>query len=387
MNKVTQQVIDELTRQDDGIKLTIYMPTQRISTPPTIQEDKIRYKNLIRKGHDQWCEKGDEQQAADIFAKLEAKLTDESFWEGTTEGLAVFVDENSLQWYHLPMECEERVCVTEKFEVTPLHIVMNYDQPYYVLALALHGARLYKGDAYELSPLSIDFPTSPEDALNIDEMFNNSNTQRGYEGPASSGYAISTHGSGDSNRAGEAERLQYFRIIDDIILKAKEVDVHSPILIAAAEDEISDYKNVSKLPNLVKGSVHGNHLATELHQLHALTWKVIHDEIVMDRQNRLIERFNEQKGIHKASSDLADIKEATGLGKVDTLFICAVDQTNDSVRESADMQAPLIRFDEKYDTNDIPSIVKAVMAQGGKIVGLEAGKFNVPSMVGAVYRF
>lgn len=387
MNKVTQDNIDALTERRGGVKLTIYMPTHKISTPATIQEDQTRYKNLVRKGHDEWRAHTDEDAVASVIDALESKYDDEAFWRATSRGLAVFADEQGVEFYHLPIECEERVCVGESFDVTPLHLVQSYDQSYYVLALAMHNSKLFKGDAYGLEPVEMDFPASPEAALGIDEMFINSNTQRGYEGPAGSNYQISPHGSGDSSEAGREERLQYLRIIDGMVTDSRKIDTSLPLVVAATDSEAGDYKAHSKSTSLVDIYIPGNYTKAELHELHDLSWKVIHEEVVDKKIARIIERFNEQKGIQKASSDPDDIREAVKAGRVDTLLLRMVDETNDSVSDAVGAHLPLIRFDEAYEQENLQSLAESVIQHGGTVTGVDPEVFTVPSKVGALYRY
>lgn len=387
MNKVTKSSIEMLAQRDNGQCLTIYMPTHKISTPPTIQEDKIRYKNLIRDGAEKWREVADNDSIKASLAYLESLQDDEQFWQATVRGLAIFADKAGVEVYHLPIECEERVCVDDSFDLTPMYIVENLDTEFYVLALAMHNSKLYKGDAYGLEKVEIDFPSSPEDALNIDEMYANSNTQRGFEGAANSNYALSMHGAGDSSEAGREERLQYFRIIDAMVTDPKRVDTSLPMIIAATDSEAGDYKVHSKSHQVLEAFLPGNHTETELHELHDQAWRIIHEEVIDKKIHTTIERFDELKGVHRASSDLDEIREAVKNGKVDTLLLRMMPTTNDSVSETKVTNAPLIRFDEQYEKNRLQDIIEDTVAHGGKIVGVEPETFDIPALAGAVYRY
>lgn len=387
MNKITQSIIDRLTERSGETRLTIYMPTHRISTPATMQEDQTRYKNLVRKGFDEWREHTDNSEIQQTFELLESKYADESFWDETTRGLAIFADKNGAEFYHLPVECEEHVCVGSSYDLTPIHIAKNYDQQFYVLALAMHNSKLFKGDAYGLESVEIDFPKSPEDALNIDEMFNNSNTQRGYEGAANSNYSISMHGVGDSSEAGREERLQYFRIIDAMLSDPKYVDTSVPILVAATDSEAGDYKAHSRNSHVMESFIPGNYTRSELHALHEHAWPIVHEEFIDKKVDSLVEKFNEQKGINKASSDVDDIREAVEAGRVDSLLVCMLPTTNDTVSDASGVRAPLIRFSAAENISRMQDLIERVVAQGGKVIGVDPEKFTIPSHVGALYRY
>jgi release factor family 3 len=387
MNKINQSVIETLAAEQKGAVLSIYLPTHHISTPATVKEDQTRLKNLIRQGFGEWQEKVGEEEIKGIREQLDSMVDDESFWTDMTQGIALFVNIDTISIYHLPIECQEYIYVGNEFDITPLRICVEVGQPHYVFALAKHDPKLFYGDSYGLEPVAIDFPSSPEDALNIDEMFSDSNTVRGVSTQGGGNDKLSSHGQGDSNHAGQEERLKYFRILDNMIMKAKSIDATLPIVIAATDSEASDFKNLSNLPNLIQEFVAGNHTTTPLRELHQLTWKIIKNEVIDKKRHLLLEQFNELKGVQKASSDPDEIMAATRTGRVDTLLVGIVPTTNDSISDTNDTNAPLIRLDDTYKNLSIRQLINSVVAQGGTIIGIDPDELATPSLVGAIYRY
>lgn len=390
MNKVTQSVIDSLTTKKAGTVLSLYMPTHKISTPDTAKEDRVRYRNILGKGFEEWQEKLGADAVditSDIRKQLEAKIEDADFWSETCKGLAIFIQPDGFEVLHLPIECDEYTYVGEGFDLAPLYIVMSMEQPYYVLALAKHNPKLFYGDMYTLEPVEMDFPTSPEDALNIDEMFSGSDTVRGVPTGHGGNDMFSTHGQGDTNHAGQEEHFSYLRILDNKILKNDEIDRDIPLLIASTGSEASDFRHISNHPRLLQCNVQGNHEDTPLHELHDLSWSKITEEIVDKRTAALLERFNEDKGRQKASSDISEVIDATANGKVDTLLLGIVEKTNDSVSDTGEHAAPLIRLQKEYQLNRMCELTQQVIAQGGTIVGVDPELLGTPTMIGACYRY
>lgn len=387
MNKVNQSVIETLDKARGETVLTVYAPTHKISTPPNIQEDQTRLKNLMRAGFEQWQAKTNSKQPAIARQQLEKLLLDENFWNETTETLAIFASKDGVSIYHLPIECQEYVCVDTTYDITPLRMVMALNQPYYLFALAMHDSKLFRGDMYGLKPVSIDFPASPEDALNIDEMFSGSNTIRGISTQGGGNDKLSTHGQGDSNHAGQEERLKYFRILDDMIMRAKDIDARRPVVIAATDSEASDYKNISKLPYLIETHVQGNHTMTPQVELHDLAWKIVESEVTDKKITTLIERFNELKGTQKASHDMTEIMDAAKIGRVETLLAGGLPVTNDSVNDTTNANAPIIRLEDLYSQTGIKQLIDDVIAQGGSVVGVDPDRLGAPILAGALYRY
>jgi hypothetical protein len=322
-----------------------------------------------------------------IFEQMEGKLEALDFWQQTSEGLAVFASSEIFETYHLPVECEERVCVADSFDVTPLLIVATYDQPYYLLDLAMHNTKLFKGDMYGLEPVAISFPTSPEDALNIDEMFSGSNTIRNQNSPSGNGAAAASHGQGDSNGAGREERLYYFRMIDNAIAAAKDIDSSLPVLIAGTDSEVGDYRNISKLPALIRSYIQGNHTNTTLPELNALAWPIVQSEVIGKRTTDMIEQLKEKEGIQKSSYDYKDVSEAASMGRVQTLLVGITRKTTDTVSDAVNHAVPILSFAKQQDYDSIAELVKKVLAQGGTILGVGNELLPAKVPVAAIYRY
>ena len=384
MNKITRSSIETLSTHQSGTAASIYLPTHRHPSPPHIQEDQTRFKNLLRDAREKWLKTDSDTSQ---FVELEKRIDDQDFWHQTTEGMAIFISSDQLFIYHLPIECDEHVCVGTSFDLTPLYALASYDQSYYLLNLAMHNTTLLKGDMYGLEPVAIDFPTSMEDALNIDEMFANSNTIRGVEGGAIGNGAGAPHGMGDSSEAGREERLQYFRIIDHKIADSSLVDTKLPILVAGTDNEAGDYRNLTKLPHVIHPYIQGNHSMTASQDLHALAWPIIQEEVIEKNVATAIEQCNELKGVQKASHDLHDITEAAKMGRVDTLLISLIRKTNDSVSDAIKSSVPILTFAKDSDDNALAKLAHTVFAQGGKILGAQTEMRPSRVKVAAIYRY
>lgn len=387
MNKVTRSSIATLARPQSGKVISIYLPTHRHSTPIHIQEDQTRYKNLVRKARETWQSESTDMTMLSVFDKLESKMEQFEFWQQTSEGMAVFASSEMIEVYHLPVECEERVCVADAFDITPLLITTADDQPFYLLDLAMHNTKLFKGDMYGLEPVAIDFPASPEAALNIDEMFSNSNTVRSQNGPSGASNAIAPHGQGDSNAAGREERLQYFRIIDNMIANDTAIDHSFPVLVAGTDSEAGDYRNMSKLPTLIRTYIQGNHTNSTLQDLWTLAWPIVQTEVVQKRANEAISQLNEKAGLQKSSCDYKDMTEAANMGRIKTLLVGITRRTTDTVSDAVHTAVPILTFAKQHEYENVTELVRKVLAQGGSILGVGNEMLPAKVPVAAIYRY
>lgn len=387
MNKVTRSAVEILANRPKGPALSIYLPTHRQPTPPHLQEDQTRLKNLLRQGIDAWQTHTGAPMANEMQKSLDSLLISTPFWQETTEGLALFISADGIQTYHLPIETEPHVNMGDEFDITPLLIVLEYDQPYYLLRISMHDPSLLRGDAYGLEPMAINFPSSLEEALNIDEMFANSNTIRTNGGPAGASNTTSPHGAGDSNDAGREERLQYFRIIDHTIASSPDYDSTQPLLIAGTDSEAGDYCKISRLSGVVTAHIQGNHSATPLRQLHEQAWPIVCQHVVDERTKRAVKKFQEATGNFKSSDDSQSIADAAGQGRVDTLFVRMIRKTTDSVSDAVRGAVPIITFSSDSEQAYLRDLIQKVFTQGGRILGLDSDLMPAKVPVAAIYRY
>ena len=388
MNKVNRESIKQLIESEDNATVSLYLPTHRFPTSEHITEDKIRFKNLIRSAKEALSEKGiDDAIVAQIIGELENGIYEnDAFWQNTTDGLAVFCSPAGLRYFHLPMECEEKVSVGDRFDVAPLLALDSYDTYYYLLALAMHRPSLFKGDMYGLELVDIELPKSPEEALGIDEMHSNSKTVRAGGGYGPGNPPSGSHGQGDSRQAGQEERLKYFRIIEDKILSSTVVEPHVPLLLAGTEDEVSGYRESSKNKLLLKSHLSGNYTESAPHEIHASSWPLIVDELNNKERAQEVDKVNNLLGTGRASTNLEEITSAAEEGRVDTLLIAMFAMTRDTVKDSSELVRKLV-FPENYESGRLASCARKVFDQGGKIVALYKDDMPAGAFEAATYRY
>lgn len=388
LKTITRELLQPFIDFTDSTVATIYMPANKIPTPDTVKEDMIRFKNLLKQAQAQLEEAGvATDKIKHMMAHAEEKVNDQDFWRHSGNGLVIFMSDKESAFLELPFESEEHVCIGSKFDVAPALAACSFDQKYMVLALAVHNPKLYMGDMNGLTEVQgIDLPKSPEDALNIDEMFINSNTVRGVATSGGGNGRYASHGQGDSHEAGNEERLSYFRIIDNMMMHSKMVNNNLPLILTGIDSEVAEFKSISNYPNILDAFLHGNHVATKSQQLHELVWPLVSGEILTMKRNELMNRYHELMGAEKSSSDLKVIEEAASMGRVDTLLIGIITSTRDSITDTPLKIMKMIHPDSMHATKLHDVIVK-VLAQGGSIIGFDKAMLPSKSQTAALFRY
>lgn len=386
MNKVSGESIKQLLEHEDSVTVSIYFPTHRFPTSDHISEDKIRFKNLIRAAKEMLVQQGSEDGIVEqIAGLLEKDIYDsEEFWQATTEGAAVFCSPAEVRFLHLPMECDEFVSVGDRYDIAPLLVAGSCDMPYYLLALAVHNPVLYKGDMYGIERVNIDLPKSPEEALGIDELFSNSQTARA-GGYRAGNPGVKSHGQGDSKQAGQEEQLKFFRIIDEEIQGLRNGHEKMSFLLAGTDDDVSGYREVSKLKGILEPTLRGNYTETAPHEIHDRAWPLVKEAICDKVLATEIEKLESLLGTGKASTEQGVISVAASEGRVATLLLGMLDVTRDTVNDS-EAPAVKLRLSDEY-SEDIRTTCRTAFDQGGKVMGVLKDSMPEKAIEAAIFRY
>lgn len=388
MQKVTKETIQNLSHPQDNMVLSMYMSTRRHASPADLQENQTRFKNMIRRARDLVDETESSHHIKSSLSVLEERLDAREVWGETLQSLALFVSEGDVQLFHLPIECEESIYFSTSYNIAPLLVFASYSQPFYVLALAQHEPKLFKGDAYSLEPTSIVLPKSQNAALNIDEEHPGGHTKRSHQGgPDGASNTTTPHGEGDDDRINSEDKRKFFRIIDDTISRHAEFDKTLPVLVAATDNEAGDYLAHTKLPTVLTAFLKGNYTTTPLAEIHEHAWRIVHDHIVEANDASIVERFHELQGAKKSSYAFAEIRQAAKEGRVDTLLVNMLDSTHDSINGVTAERSPIVRTSTNIDTNDLMELIDTVYRRGGHPVALNTASMPHGAPVAALYRY
>lgn len=386
MNYITTEELKELAARQDRTSVSIYMPTHRVSSPPHMQEDITRYKNLIHKAEELLNEKGashDDQQT--IMTKLQDLVSNQNFWMHQKDGLAVLVDSEELRTYHIATDIDEYVAVDERFHLAPLMVQMEENQSYLVLALAVHEPRLFEADLSTFKESEVELPTDPETALNIDEMHINQIQSRSpaVRQPNTGKAPALFHGHGGSPRDVQSdERLRFFKMIDEAI--RKNYDDSRPLLLISTDDQIVEYKSVAEYGSIVDKHIDGNRTHDRLDELHRMTWNFIDENVIQAKRGKLISQYEELVAQNRSITSTSEIQSLATEGRIDTLMLGMIITTTDTVKDQV-KSVPRVVFPEEYDI--IEACARDVYSQSGHIVGFSREHMPEQAPMAAILRY
>jgi hypothetical protein len=169
MDILTRNDLRALIERPERLSISIYMPAERMGKQ--VEQNPIRFKNLLGKTEERLAERG--VRASEAQALLEPAKTllrDSLFWQRQSDGLALFVSQDMLRYYRLPLDFEELAVVGDRFHVKPLLPLLSGDGRFYILALSQNTLRLLQGTRYSVSEIELeDVPTSLQHFLQWDD--------------------------------------------------------------------------------------------------------------------------------------------------------------------------------------------------------------------------
>src|SRR4051794_39435013 len=145
--------LSDVLRAAESPSVSIYLPTHR--TYPDVQQDRIRFKNLVRAVEDGLAKSHPGRDIRAVTDKLHHLQDDSDFWATGQNGLAVLASPSRFDVFKLPRTVPERAEVGETFHVKPLLRHVQSADRFHVLCVSRERVALFEGDRYELHPIEV----------------------------------------------------------------------------------------------------------------------------------------------------------------------------------------------------------------------------------------
>ncbi|MBX7165720.1 MAG: hypothetical protein K1X74_05170 [Pirellulales bacterium] len=257
MDTFTLTDVRRLTFSGPPPVVSLFMPTHRVGEQ--MQQDPIRLKNLLTRAESLLEEHGVRPvEARELLEPATDLQADAGFWKDQADGLAMYVfGDGTLRYLQVPMPLEAAVCVGRTPCVRPLLAAVSSQRAYYVVAVSLNQARLFRGSREGLSELPrAPLPEGMSDALHYDEpqgMLGAHTGQTALRGKESAVF----HGQGGAVDARKDDILAYFRLIDRALRKVLHNE-HAPLIFAGVDSLLPLYRRANTYPHLLDAGIAGN---------------------------------------------------------------------------------------------------------------------------------
>ena len=265
-----------------------------------------------------------QKQFKDITDRL---IEDASFWESQTEGLLILASQDQFRLFHLPIDTSEYVAVAENVFLAPLFGLVSDWRDFYVLCVAQHTPKLYKGNFFGLEPVKVDLPGSIEEGLRIDEM-----RQKGEQQRSKRANRDGFNGRGGERNSQDIERLRFWRLIDKQI--GHKVTTKFPLILAGIESEVAEFRQLSKYPKLLSMHIDGSFSEADVNDLLEPAKAIYKEEVIEPEHYAQAERFRLLHAKDQTATEIETVARAAAEGKIETVLLPAYRRTADTIRDN-----------------------------------------------------
>lgn len=376
---VTQDTILSLMKRAKNPSISIYLPTHRKGEE--VQQDPIRFKNLLTKAEKKLKERHVEpSQTEALLKKARALLNQPPFWQHSDRGLAVFITEGFFKYFRLPLDFTEQLMVEDHFLITPLLPMITLEGSYHILMLSRKNIRLLKCTRDSVIPITLEqAPTNFEAFMKYDVKERHLQHHSG-EGKGQTIF----HGQGGGEETNEREFENYLNMVENevtAIMRKRE----DPLILAGIDETVALYKKVNKYNRLADDSVKTNPDPLSDQQINKKGWALIKTWL-LKRMYDDIERFSHLIGSDKQSDNLTQVVQAAHYGKIDTLFVPIgvqswgrFDADQDRVHHSTK------QHDGQHDLINIAAI--QTLQKGGDVYALKKQEMPHKTAIAAIFRY
>lgn len=315
----TRDLFNELQKTRLNPSISFYLPVQQVGGDT--RQGPIRLRKMVKSTEDALHDKGIRTTTIDKILQPVRELYDDAlFWEHQNACLALFVNEDGLIKYQLPISTDESVTIADRFMLRPMLSLLGQDGHYNLLCLGLSDTRLYRCTRHSMSEISLtDLPDSLKavfDTYNVEKQLqHHSGSGRGRYSAGGSVF----HGS-ESMKDSEKDRIEeYFRLIDDSLRKVLSED-RAPLVLACVDYLYPIFKNTAKQPRLMAEHISGSPDTLKREDILRQGWAIVRP--VFDQsKTAALKTCQNLMGTPRVVEDIRLILPAAQHRQIDILFL------------------------------------------------------------------
>lgn len=384
----TREQLHELMQIRQFPCLSFYLPVEKEGAD-TRQGAKVLRK-MLKTAEETLKDRGVRTpQIEKLLSPVYPLLEDAIFWENQNLGLSLFVNDQGLNSYRLPIRFSEALQVSDRFLVRPLLGMIGQDGRYAMLSLGLAETKLFRCTRHTMMEGTMTpHPESLKavfDTYSVEKQLqHHSGSSIGRSGAAQAGTVF--HGF-ESMKDSEKDRIkEYFRKIDQS-LKESLTDDQMPVVLVCVDYLAPLFRSVSKDPRIQAAHIAGSPDSIKRDVLLQSGWEIVKPIVEKDKIKALA-AVDKAMGSGKILQDIRKILMATQNGQVEYLFLQQGKQVIGSVdRRSGQSAAPTDTPERVSEEELLDFAAMRVMSQGGKVFVLSAGEMPVKTDCLALLRY
>ena len=381
--ELNPSTLKSLASESGECLISIYAPMMKAGRE--VQQNEIRWKNLVSEVRNKLIETGrTEEQADELLEPAAVKISDPLFWQHQNNGLVFFIDESKSCYFETCCSFEEKVVVGDNFFLRPIVKAANDQKNCFIIAASPNRVRLFEVSGGQIVDVDLEsLPENLQDALNIDEYVSALQFHSTSQGSGNSNQSAVHHGHGgsDPDIKKQDELLQYFHRLDAALadyLAGKD----APLVFAGVDSVFPVYRKANSYKYLADESLPGNSDDASPQDLLTAVMPIL-ENMQCERVKATTAAYHDNAHTDWASEDAIEIYAAAKMGQVDELFISdefSEVATNLEVENKADS-------DQAGNSPDLGNlIVVETIRNGGKVVDITEHFMQNDEKIAAVFR-
>lgn len=308
-------------------------------------------------------------------------LDEERLWQHMSDGLAIFISNNSFEFYRIPLYFEEFVTVGSSYYLKPILPLISGDGEFYILALSQSQIRLLHATRTTVDDIELeDIPEGIEEMLATEVHHPGQQFHSGTPGGKQGRNAI-FHGHGDQEDSKDQIK-RYFNKIDGVISGVLNGQT-APLVLAGVDYLHPIYKKVNSYNNIVDEGITGNPDQLSADQIHEQAWEIVAPHFQKNEQDARA-KFEKLQGTGKASDKLHDVWNASIEQKIETLFVDRKAHEWGSIQNSSFE----VHADRKENSIELlDHIAMQTLHSGGNVYAVDSSEMPGSDKLAAVYRY
>lgn len=297
----------------EGPKVTITVPTEVRGTTGGTSAAVLT--GLLKTAAAELAEQGlSRSEAAELLAPIEELAGDSSYWRRQSRGFAAFAAPGFHLAVRIPIEVEADLTVSDRFRVVPLVPLLENSGRAYVLALSKNSVRLFDATRNTIAQLPQGGIPTDFDAV-VGELPEHQLQQRAVGG----GHAA-FHGHGGSDDTDSMLTEKFLRGVGEAVGAELGTARSQPLVLAAVAEYLPIFTAVCPYPVIHDEVIAGNPEHTSPDELRSQAWRLLAARTAAaeaEEAERALSLVHNGRG----SLDLAEVAQAAGEGRVETLYL------------------------------------------------------------------
>ena len=372
---------NQIIHEKEGPFISLYQETHRHK--PENRQDLIRFKNLVDEIKDSLKQEYPKEDIKSIMKPFDEIANDRTFWNRSTDGLAILASKNKCVVYRLPRAVEELSIVANSFYIKPLIRNFQSAERYHVLGLDRENFKLFEGNRYGFE--EIEFPEG--DPITIKEVLGDEYTEAhvSHGSYGGTGGPPMYHGHGGRKDEIEIDAQRYFRYVDKYIMDNYSNKKKIPLILATLDEHYGWFKDISNNPHLYEKAIRKDYRDLSLPEIKEEAWKVI-EPYYLNKTEELVERYKLGKSKSLASFDIAEISRAAIENRIDVLMAESGKIIPGAInKETGELVAGLVEDPRIGDL--LNSVTQIVIRNKGEVVILPKERMPSETGLAAIYRY